>query len=35
LILPPTKEAQIGSKEPKKRQTLSFERGLIFHDNNN
>jgi hypothetical protein len=27
-ILPPTKEAKIGSKEPKKRQNLNFERGL-------
>jgi hypothetical protein len=30
LILSPTKEAQIGSKEPKNRQNLNFERGLTF-----
>jgi hypothetical protein len=29
LILPPTKEAQIGSKELKNRQNLNFERGLV------
>jgi hypothetical protein len=29
LILLPTKEAQIGSKEPENRQNLNFERGLL------
>jgi hypothetical protein len=29
-ILPPTKEAKIGQNNPKKRRTLSFERGLIY-----